>query len=166
MYLDEIVPSIVVKIPNGKNGTLETLKVMRSLVRKFKKDPTIRQKTQALVSHLPSKDWLGEVRAIQNFVKENVRYTRDINGVETLHFPTTVLEKGSGDCDDHSVLVASMLESIGHPTRFIAIGKENGRYNHVLAETRIGDKWMTVETTENVPIGWKPNFKSAMIMNN
>ena len=166
MYLDEIKPSLLIKIPSGVSGTLATLKIMQKLVQKFKKHPVIRQKAQDLVSHLRSKDWIGEVSTIHNFVKDNVRYLRDINGVETLHFPTTVLEKGSGDCDDQSVLVASLLESIGHPTRFTVIGPRTNKYSHVFAETRIGDKWISVETTEDVPLGWRPKFQSIMSVYN
>ena len=66
------------------------------------------------------------------------------------------MEFGQGDCDDQSVLVASLLESIGHPTRFIAIGFGPANYQHVFAETKVGNKWLPVETTEDWPLGFIP----------
>jgi len=67
-----------------------------------------------------------------------------------------VLSRGTGDCDDKAVLLASMLESIGHPTRFVALAFKAGKYSHVLVESKIGNKWVALETTEPVRIGWYP----------
>lgn len=93
---------------------------------------------------------------IQDWVRDNITYRKDINGVETLSTPDKTLEYQIGDCDDQSVLVASLLESIGHPTRFVAVSFIPSNFSHVLTETLIGNKWVAVETTENVPFGWTP----------
>lgn len=113
------------------------------------------------------KDWSAEVRALHSFVRDRIRYIRDIRGVETLHTPEKILDQEQGDCDDKSVLLASLLESIGHPTRFVAIGFKPGTFSHVFVETKIGDKWIALETTEPVEMGWRPaRIVNSMIINN
>lgn len=160
-------PSLLMGIPPGKEGTKYTLNLMRQLVRAGKKSPVIRQLAVELTRNLKQKDWMGEVNAVHKFVRDNIRYVRDIRGVETLHTVERILSNGAGDCDDKSVLAASLLESLGHPTRFLAIGFRPGNYSHVFPETRVGDRWVSVETTEPVPLGWKPKgIVNTMIINN
>lgn len=160
-------PTLLMGIPSGKEGIKVTLRLMRQLTRQGKKSPAVRQLAVELTRNLPQKDWLGEVQAIHKFVRDNIRYVKDIRGVETLHTVERILTNGSGDCDDKSILAASLLESINHPTRFVAIGFKPGNFSHVYVETLIGNKWVAVETTEPVALGWKPkNIVSALILNN
>lgn len=143
-------------IPEGKAGILKTLKIMRGLVQQYKAALPIRNLAVQITNHLASKDWRGEVQAVQDWVKSNIRYVHDIRDVETLHTPDITVQIRAGDCDDQSVLVASLLESIGHPTGFVAIGFIPGEFAHVYAITRLGTSWHSVETTEPVSIGWRP----------
>jgi transglutaminase-like putative cysteine protease len=129
---------------------------MRDLVRAGKKNPLVRSVAVQLTEGLPQKDWSAEVRALHSFVRDRIRYLRDVRGVETLHTPERILEQRAGDCDDKSILLAALLESIGHPARLRAVSFQPGRFAHVLVETRIGDKWVPLETTEPVRVGWQP----------
>jgi transglutaminase-like putative cysteine protease len=73
----------------------------------------------------------------------------------------------AGDCDDKSVLLAALLESIGHPTRFVAIGFQPDDFEHVFVETKIADRWISLETTEPVEIGWMPqHIRARLTVNN
>lgn len=136
------------------------------MVKAGKKSPAIRQRAVELTMGLRQKDRLGEIRRLTAYVRDNIRYVRDINGVETVHTPEQVLRQEAGDCDDKSVLLASLLEAIGHPTAFWAIGtREPGKFSHVLVLTRLGPRgWFPLETTEPVEVGWSPrNVKASMI---
>lgn len=116
----------------------------------------------AIVSAVPNKQYAAEAKAIQEWVRSNIRYTRDVNGVETLQVPEKTLEYGHGDCDDHAMLIAALLESIGHPTRFRAISVGRN-FSHVFTETKIGPQWKSVETTEAWPMGFVPaNITKSM----
>ena len=154
-------------IPDGVAGIKATLSEMRKLVRQYKKNPSVRELTLRLVRRKEPKHWMGEIKAVHNFVRDKIRYVRDINGVETIQTPVQTLRLGQGDCDDQSILSAAMLESIGHPTRFVAISKHPGIYSHVFAETRLGDRWVSIECTEPVDVGWRPSgvLKSLIIHN-
>jgi transglutaminase-like putative cysteine protease len=154
------LPSITMSIPEGEAGTRETLKLMRSLVRLYKSNPYIRDFAGNLVKGLPGKAWFSEIRAIFSYVQTNIRYTQDINGVETLQTPTATLGLGYGDCDDMCTLLCSLLEAVGHPTAFIAVGFEPGEYEHVYVLTMAGDdpnrQWISLDPTEPNPMGWYP----------
>lgn len=110
-----------------------------------------------IIRDIPGKNYTAEVRAIRNWVVRTIRYTRDVNGIETLQTPEKTIEYRQGDCDDHAMLVATLLESIGHPTRFRAIAVNNRQqFTHVFTETKIGPRWVSVETTEDWSIGFIP----------
>lgn len=157
-------------IPSGRAGVEATLAIMSRLVKEGKKTPAIRAKAVALTSALSQKNWTGEIAALHKFVRDNIRYVKDINGVETVHTADAVLRIGSGDCDDKSILLASLLESIGHPTRFVAVGFQPGKFSHVFVQTRVGrnpGKWLSLETTEPVRVGWQPaNVVSRIVKHN
>ena len=150
-------------IPKGVQGVKETLKLMQQLVKSYKKHPAIRQAALDLTRGLLQKDYTGEVKALYDFVRDRIRYVRDIRGVETLSTPDKILEDAAGDCDDKAVLLDALLESLGHPTGFRAIGFKLGSFSHVMAITRIGAKWIPLETTEPVDLGWMPS-KAVNVM--
>lgn len=135
---------------------MQTLRVMRALTRAGRKHPVVRLAAQELVGDLAPKDYGAEVSRIHAFVRDRIRYVRDIRNVETVQAPEVTLELGSGDCDDKSVLAASLLEAIGHRTRFLAVGFRSGQLSHVMPEVQIGRHWVPLEVTEAVPPGWMP----------
>jgi transglutaminase-like putative cysteine protease len=143
-------------IPEGRAGTLATLKIMARLARAAKTSLVIRSLAVELTNGCAQKDWLCEIKALHAFVRDKIRYVKDVRDVETLTTPETLLAIGAGDCDDKSVLLAALLESINHPTRFVAIAFAPDDFVHVFAETRVGNNWIALETTEPVEIGWTP----------
>ena len=154
-------------IPDGQAGTKETLKIMRRLVLDGKKSVVVRNAALSLMHDVLQKNYLEEARRIHAFVRDEIRYIRDINGVETLQTPEKTLELKQGDCDDKSTLAAALLESVGHPTRFVAAGHGGGEYEHVWVETKYGAQWIAIECTEPVPMGWKaPGMSEFLIINN
>jgi transglutaminase-like putative cysteine protease len=163
-------PMTLGRVPSGREGTKQTLHAMTRLARAFKKDAGIRELAASLVRDLPQYDTAGEIRALHAFVRDHIRYTNDIRKVETLHTPRAILEMGVGDCDDKSVLLASLLESIGRPTRFVAVGfGPAGGHSHVLVEVRVGKRgrWVPLETIKPVEAGWEPaNVTRRMLSHN
>lgn len=167
MQLQGTHTSTLMMIPSGKEGIIATLKIMRQCVRDGKKTLAIRVKAMELLQGIPPKHWGAEISALFYFVRDDVRFTRDIRGVETIQTPDKTLEFGQGDCDDKSTLLASLLESVGHPTRFVAVGFQPGEYEHVYVETRFGEGWLPLETTDPVEPGWyPPGVVSKLVIHN
>ena len=136
-------------ISDGPAGIQQTLKHMRTAVRNAVRDPNqiVRNEAIAITRGIRSKDFPAEVRAIYDWVTDNIRFVKDPRGVETVATPQKTLELGAGDCDDQAVLICSLLESVGHPCRFHAVGFMPGILSHVFAETKIGPRWVPLETT-------------------
>lgn len=157
MFLSNANPeSTLGLIPEGPAGIAATLKIMGNFVRQGKKLITVRNKALTLTQQLDQKDWSGEVRCLHAYVRDHIRYIGDITDIETVQEANITLSNHAGDCDDKSVLLAAMLESIGHPTKFVAVGFTPGVYEHVYVETKIGNNWIALETTEPVDMGWEP----------
>lgn len=106
-----------------------------------------------LTQPLRQKDFEGEARALFRFVRDDIRYVRDIRGVETLHRPQDMLKIQAGDCDDKATLLAALIEAIGGRTRFIAVAMVPGQFCHVWVQAWLNGRWVDLETTEPLQFG-------------
>jgi transglutaminase-like putative cysteine protease len=141
--------------------TRETLKVMRELTLIGVHDPAMRLRALNIVADIPGKAWRWEIRRMLNWVRRNITYRLDATEVEQLCLGQRTLELGQGDCDDMSILLATLLMCIGHPCRFVAMGfgePGDGEFSHVMVETlAAGDgPWISLDATEPEPMGWFP----------
>lgn len=154
------VPSQLADLPaNGVDQVRATLRQMCKFVRQYKVDTGVRTLAQQLTRDLPSKAFTDELQVLQNFVRDCIRYVRDVRDVETVQTPVRTLEIGSGDCDDKAVLLAALLESIGFRTRFHAVGVDGKAYSHVLAEgyDPLQKQWVPLECiVDGAEPGWFP----------
>lgn len=154
-------------IPDGRDGVRSTLKMMSQITKRYKTAPAVFELARQITAKVPEKSWKNEARAILSWVQKNIRYVKDVRGVETLQTPVQTLRIGAGDCDDKSMLTAALMESIGHPTRFMAVGMQPDHFCHVFTQTKVGGKWVTMEATENWPLGRNPRgVKCSMVHTN
>jgi len=149
------------RIPKGYAGTLKTVAHINNLIKQGAKDFRVRQTAIEILfaNGIPPKDYLGEIETLFEWVKNNVRYTRDIHRVELLHTPRRMLELRAGDCDDMTILLASMLKSIGHPVRLALVGfnpKKKKLFTHIYLEVNYKGRWIPLDPTMRRPIGWEP----------
>lgn len=126
---------------------------MRSIVRTWRTDPGIRKLALEITAGCGThQNWTCNIECLHAWVRDNIRFIGDVLEVETLQTPELTLTQGAGDCDDQSILLAALLQSIGHPARFIAVDLGHGGFSHVFVETPIGAYWVAAETTEP---GWE-----------
>lgn len=168
MHLIPQRPTFLGELPPGEGGTKATLQLMSRIVRRYKRSPEVRESALSLISDLLQKDRRGEVNAVFTFVRDHIRYVRDIRGLETVQTPPVTLDLAAGDCDDKSTLLAAMLESIGFATRFVAVGHSSpNSYSHVYVEVLMGSTWVPLDATMPHPVGWAPRPPMArMVVNN
>jgi hypothetical protein len=129
------------RLSDGVAGNIETLEIMRQVARDASRHPVVREFAKSILLKYKIKDqnYYDEAHAIGHYVKKNVRYVRDIKGVETLHDPLTMIdhikrEIAQGDCDDMALLTATLLLSIGHEPYFCLVkyhSNPNGSYQHI-----------------------------------
>lgn len=152
----------VVLSKNNKKATRQTMKIMWDLALFGCKIPEIISLSREIVFHLPNnnnkKAFAGEVKAVFDFVKNNIRYTRDIQNIETLQSPEWTLHYMQGDCDDFAILIASLLLCLDHQVQFVAIAlpeQSGGKFCHVFTETLIGRQWVALDATvPDKPMGY------------
>lgn len=150
----------VLAIRDGADGIYDTLRVMREFVETAKLDPNMRARVAQLLLMTPEKDQLREVVTIFEFARDRIRYMQDVAGVETVSSPQQTMAIGAGDCDDKAVLLATMLEIAGYPSKFIATGYSvPGVFEHVYVAAQLKDgAWIPLDATEKVPVGWEAPF--------
>jgi hypothetical protein len=148
-------------IPQGYPGTQRTAAHLRALIREGAKDFYVRQKAIDILLEkgVKAKDYVGEIRALFEWVQRNVRYTKDPFRLEVLHSARRLLELRAGDCDDMSILLGAMLEAIGHPVRLALAGPDPVRprlFTHVYLEVYHRGRWIPLDATMPYPMGWEP----------
>jgi hypothetical protein len=149
------------KIPKGYRGTLKTVEHIIDLIKQGAKDFYVRQTAIDILLErgIKPKDYLGEIKALFEWVQQNVRYTKDTFRVEVLHSAKRMLELRAGDCDDMAILLGAMLESIGHPVRLVLTGPDSLRqdlFTHIYLEVFHKGRWIPLDATMPYPMGWAP----------
>src|SRR4029078_16516 len=157
-----VTPRItLIRVPSGSRGTLATAEIIGRMVRRGAKDFLVRQKAIQIfrIAGVKPKDRFGEIRALFEWVRRNMRYTRDIFPLELLHTARRMLGLRAGDCDDMTILLGAMLMSTGHPVRLILAGfrkKKPHAYSHIYPEVNVRGGWIAIDATVDQPIGWAP----------
>jgi hypothetical protein len=102
------------------------------------------------------KDYAGEITALFRWVRDRIRYVKDPVAVELVHNARETIKRGGGDCDDKAVALATLLQSVGHNTRFKVVATRPGDFHHVLIEVSHGGRWVPLDpTVERAAPGWE-----------
>jgi hypothetical protein len=149
-------PSKILQIGEGQQANYNTLALMARIVNNAKKNGFVRQYAASIVNHLKQKDYYGEIEIIHAFVRDKIRYVRDVRGLETLHTPEFIINNKYGDCDDKTMLTCSLLECLGHKTRMTICAIGTPYFCHVYPEVFYNGEWLSLEVTEPVGINWRP----------
>ena len=145
-----------IPLAGGDAGVHQTIRAMRRLIEQGKKDPIIHESAANILrgANVPAFNWAGEVRAIYNWVAQNIRFTRDVYGKETLHAAAEILRLGIGDCDDFTILLCSLLGTVGHKTRILTISKpeDERHFSHVFPQVFLDGQWITIDAARRNPM--------------
>lgn len=146
----------------GFDAIENTVFKMRDIIRQSAKNPRVMTLARQIVYNIPEKNDAAEVNAIYDWVRDHTRYTRDVQGVETLQSPLVALDKIEqgylfmGDCDDLTMLTLSLLKSVGYMVKIRIAAYKSGNFSHVYGLVRIGKEWIPIEPiNKNVSLGWQ-----------
>ena len=131
--------------PSGAAGPHHTLRLMRDMIRRARLDPAIIQAAHSIIYLAPERDEYAEVCALYEWVRDHVRYVRDVAGVETLAYPVKTLQRLSGDCDDQTALLCSLAESVGYPTRLVMAAYQSSDWEHVYCQIFARGEWINCD---------------------
>lgn len=103
---------------------------------------------------------VATARNVFKNLRRNVRYTSDIEGVDTYQKPSHTLALGTADCDDYSSLTCATLGSVGIPCRYKVIRTKGARdWNHIYAQAGLPranpQRWISMDSSVNMPFGWE-----------
>lgn len=157
------------KISEGDAGTRETVRLIRGLINQGRKDIRIRRLAEGLLSGHPL-DRLSQEEILFilfDYVKKNISYLNDPVDVEFIRSAPRLLSEPFGDCDDYTVLLGSLAESVGIPVGIKVIDAENdNRFHHVYPVALLPGRQLAMDATLSgpEPIGYEvPEIKRSEI---
>ncbi len=156
--------SQIIPLPTGDAGVALTLSHLRQFVSISQTSELAHAAVQDALAGTPEKNAGAEAAAIVGWIRQRYHYIQDPVEVELVHDPRYLLRQIDrqgffmGDCDDASVLLATLLETAGYPTRFVVQGDSGESYAHVLVEAQLDGTWTPIDlTNRSATVGWKPS---------
>lgn len=119
----------------------ERIKIIADLVYEGAKSPVIRELAHEILNRYGVFGYMGdtnsqwqELNAIYRWVKSNIAYRNDTKCVDSYHTAERILELRGGDCDDHTILVDSLLGALGWTVGARIVSKSIFRpFHHIYA---------------------------------
>ncbi len=140
-------------LPEGQDASVDaTVKLMSEMAKgKFgARSPKIRAAAINIINgvdpisgerigrSVDNKDYFGMLEAIHNYVRDNIRYVKDVIGQETLSYPEEILfNSRAEDCDGMTTLEMALLGSIGLRSYPVVIGLVPNHFSHVYLHAEI-----------------------------
>ena len=157
------------RLPDGIPGTIRTLAAMAAAVRGDVgpdncgyRAEAIRRAAIRICMGIQGHDSQGELGALFEFVRDQVRYRADPWDTERVQDPCQTLLLESGDCDDKCVLLAALVASLGYLPRFVVQSQDRKFFDHVYLEVERSGQWVALDPTadgqsglELATVGWR-----------
>ncbi len=137
-------------------GIEQVLKVASQLVTKYTGRDDIRELALKITrgirknsnTGLPDLRNTGQVaEALYRWMTRNINYVRDPWNIERIQSPDVTLRQKAGDCDDHAILSAALLQSLGIQTGFRIVSRTGRTYDHIYTVFRSPSGWKSFDTT-------------------
>lgn len=153
-----ITPWNTENIGYGDHSIYNTVDRMKGHVMMASRHPYVREWARHVLGNVFAYDKWGEGEAIHNFVRDNVRYTRDPLGWEYVQTPPHLLEgirqykmkeapRPIGDCDDMTTLGLAMAKAVGFPTAIRIVSyRPDRKYQHVYGLVNVEGQWIPFDS--------------------
>jgi len=139
------------------------LKVILGLIKQGSQDVKVRELAIAITRTAP--DDREKARRIFEYVKKQIAYTRDPVKLEDMQTARRTLTLRAGDCDDFTVLIGSLLESIGIPSAaHLVRTKPAGEFNHIYPAAKIRGAEISLDVAAPRPVFDKLTFRTFKAM--
>lgn len=141
--------SITFSLTNTKSDAEQIIEYLSAFALRYGRSPCIVRFGRCLIGDVVENNAVeAHFSAVANFVLDHVSYVADPRGAEYVRSPVRMIGDycragyAQGDCDDMTLLAASLLNSLGFRVRVVAV-KLNGsaHYNHVLTQVFVRDGW-------------------------
>lgn len=156
MYLNDVDLSKITYYPS--HNVYLTVKKIIDIINSPRELVYARELAEQVLINIPDRNSLRDISTITNYVRNTIRFTHDIKGIETVKTVERIYNeirntgKFIGDCDDATVLLGAMLKSIGYPIKIVIVSLrelKGDNFNHIYL--RVLDKnknvWYNVDGT-------------------
>ncbi len=89
-------------------------------------------------------------KALFYFVQKNFNYVNDPLAFEYFKTPQESFSSNTGDCDDSSIFLSSLLRSVGFNTRFVKVPSHifvQVKIPEAISSYKTGDGWINLDST-------------------
>jgi transglutaminase-like putative cysteine protease len=143
------------QLPSGVAGTRQALAEMAAFVQRDSTDLGLRNFALQIVDSAAGHDFQGEMQRLFAYVRDRITYRRAPVGTQLVADARRTLQMGVGDCAMKSVLLATLLATIGHPSQFVILSFDGDDYQHVFIEALVSGHWVALDpTNEQARLGW------------
>jgi len=165
---DIVASAIASAGPNGRTLPQKSTTTVEEMKREINlklniPNPTVEDKGSNLVLDYPGDRTIGQICSIYNYMVGNWSYKADTRGIEVFQYSNKSLENGKGkfsgqgDCDDFSILMASLIESIGGTSRIVLAYGPNG--GHAYTEVYLGKVGGSESDVQRMVAWLRKNYK-------
>lgn len=176
LELNRKIKNTLSELPDGERGNRSTVDFMKKIAKEKCNHPLIRQTAIQIINKAKteSHNHLDEAVAIGEYVQRNMKYMKDPVDQELLQDPVMIVEdmergEARGDCDDMSLVIATLLLSLGIRPWFKVVRwkKASGHFNHIYVcvhEMNYGQKrqWLPIDAiVKDKPIGYELSSVSS-----
>lgn len=124
------------------------------LIKEGRDDPRIYEITREVISQSGTKFGydIDELEALYQFVQGRVRYVRDPYGRDIYQGAVDTLDKHkTGDCEDLTILLASMVLTVGYPVAIKLVSVAGELWDHIYPLAGMPPeepkKWVAMDAT-------------------
>lgn len=146
-------PHSLHRLSPGKRGVRDTLTKLSSLRQQYSRDVRLRVLAEKIIRGVTGDNATEkQTDRVLQWVKDNVQYVRDPNAWEYVKTPDLMVNeieahgRTFGDCDDHVLLLNTLLDTLGIRTKFVATVINGGTtFNHVVSGVYLSGKWVDLD---------------------
>jgi len=146
-------PATIYEVTNAEPDANQILRMMGAITDEYSVRPEIRAFALRIVGEMDNDDRRNQLAKITDWVVKNVVYVRDPIGVEYILTPDRMLKEYAatgvirGDCDDHTILANTLLQSLGFETRPIGLKIfRTDVFDHTISEIKWDNgRWITFD---------------------
>lgn len=130
----------------------QIIRILQALGEQFGRIPAVRESAIMVLGSMANDAAGYQVQKLTDWVKQNVTYVKDPDGSEYVISPLRMLDqiasngRTAGDCDDHVLLLNSLLKSVGLDARPVGVKLySKTRFDHVISSVFFNSQWHDID---------------------
>lgn len=147
----------------------QIIRILQALGEQFGRVPATREAAVTILGSMANDAAGYQVQKLTEWVKQVVTYVKDPDGSEYVISPLRMLEqvastgRTAGDCDDHVLLLNSLLKSVGLDARPVGVKLySKTRFDHVISTVFYESQWHDIDPCAK--FSPQPNYMERLVV--